>query len=68
MHICYVSFDQIFRALRSILHGLVAFLAACNRHRLRYDIDVSILVDIGLETSQAYPNTSKPELNRFDFT
>ncbi|KAL1560845.1 hypothetical protein AAHA92_11014 [Salvia divinorum] len=27
-------FSQIFRALRSILHGLVAFLAACNRHRL----------------------------------
>ncbi|XP_057792711.1 uncharacterized protein LOC131009414 [Salvia miltiorrhiza] len=27
-------FSQVFRALRSILNGLVAFLAACNRHRL----------------------------------
>ncbi|CAH9060476.1 unnamed protein product [Cuscuta europaea] len=27
-------FSQIFRALRSILNGLVAFLMACNRHRL----------------------------------
>ncbi|KAL1555490.1 hypothetical protein AAHA92_11219 [Salvia divinorum] len=27
-------FSQIFRALRSILNGLVVFLAACNRHRL----------------------------------
>ncbi|KZV44824.1 hypothetical protein F511_09867 [Dorcoceras hygrometricum] len=29
-------FSQIFRALRSILNGLVAFFTACNRHRLRY--------------------------------
>ncbi|KAH6835983.1 hypothetical protein C2S53_002145 [Perilla frutescens var. hirtella] len=27
-------FSQVFRALRVILNGLVAFLAACNRHRL----------------------------------
>ncbi|GFP79596.1 hypothetical protein PHJA_000103100 [Phtheirospermum japonicum] len=27
--------SQLFRALRSILHGFVAFFAACNRHRLR---------------------------------
>lgn len=27
-------FSQIFRALRSILHGFVAFFTACNRHRL----------------------------------
>lgn len=27
-------FSQIFRALRSILNGLVAFFTACNRHRL----------------------------------
>lgn len=26
---------QIFRAIRSILNGLVAFLTTCNRHRLR---------------------------------
>nr|GMC90034.1 Envelope glycoprotein like [Ipomoea batatas] len=29
-------FSQIFRALRSILNGFVAFFMACNRHRLRY--------------------------------
>lgn len=27
-------FSQVFRAVRSILNGLVAFFAACNRHRL----------------------------------
>ncbi|EPS63101.1 hypothetical protein M569_11686, partial [Genlisea aurea] len=27
-------FSQVFRALRSILNGLVSFFAACNRHRL----------------------------------
>ncbi|CAA3017396.1 uncharacterized protein LOC111396826 [Olea europaea var. sylvestris] len=27
-------FSQVFRALRSILNGLVAFFVACNRHRL----------------------------------
>ncbi|XP_038985249.1 uncharacterized protein LOC103718522 isoform X3 [Phoenix dactylifera] len=27
-------FSQIFRALRSILYGFVAFFATCNRHRL----------------------------------
>lgn len=27
-------FSQVFRAVRSILHGFVAFFAACNRHRL----------------------------------
>ncbi|XP_009626830.1 uncharacterized protein LOC107823708 [Nicotiana tabacum] len=27
-------FSQVFRALRSILYGFVAFFAACNRHRL----------------------------------
>ncbi|XP_052178059.1 uncharacterized protein LOC127791918 isoform X2 [Diospyros lotus] len=27
-------FSQIFRAVRSILHGFVAFFTACNRHRL----------------------------------
>ncbi|XP_073150792.1 uncharacterized protein [Henckelia pumila] len=27
-------FSQIFRALRSVLNGLVAFFTACNRHRL----------------------------------
>ncbi|XP_004502046.1 uncharacterized protein [Cicer arietinum] len=27
-------FSQIFRALKSILYGLVAFFTACNRHRL----------------------------------
>ncbi|KAI5406822.1 uncharacterized protein LOC127083451 isoform X1 [Lathyrus oleraceus] len=27
-------FSQIFRALKSIVYGLVAFFAACNRHRL----------------------------------
>lgn len=30
------SFFQIFRALRSILYGFVAFFSTCNRHRLRY--------------------------------
>eukprot|EP00256_Glycine_max_P054902 XP_014621882.1 uncharacterized protein LOC100798882 isoform X2 [Glycine max] len=29
-------FSQIFRALKSILYGFVAFFTACNRHRLRY--------------------------------
>lgn len=29
---------QLFRALRSILHGFVAFFTACNRHRLRCHI------------------------------
>lgn len=33
-HLWY--FYQIFRALRSILNGFVAFFATCNRHRLRY--------------------------------
>lgn len=28
---------QVFRAVRSILNGFVAFFAACNRHRLRLD-------------------------------
>ncbi|KAE8708079.1 Small ubiquitin-like modifier 1 [Hibiscus syriacus] len=28
-------FSQVFRALRSILNGFVAFFTACNRHRLR---------------------------------
>lgn len=32
----YGLFYQIFRALRSILNGFVAFFATCNRHRLRY--------------------------------
>ncbi|XP_024959745.1 uncharacterized protein LOC112500486 [Cynara cardunculus var. scolymus] len=27
-------FSQIFRAIKSILYGVVAFFAACNRHRL----------------------------------
>ncbi|KAI3916778.1 hypothetical protein MKW98_026249 [Papaver atlanticum] len=27
-------FSQIFRATKSIIHGFVAFFAACNRHRL----------------------------------
>ncbi|KAM7498351.1 hypothetical protein LguiA_022765 [Lonicera macranthoides] len=27
-------FSQVFRAVRSILHGFVAFFTACNRHRL----------------------------------
>ncbi|KAI4383242.1 hypothetical protein MLD38_009106 [Melastoma candidum] len=27
-------FSQVFRAIRSILNGLIAFLVACNRHRL----------------------------------
>ncbi|XVF81575.1 hypothetical protein PTKIN_Ptkin15bG0165500 [Pterospermum kingtungense] len=27
-------FSQVFRAIRSILNGFVAFFAACNRHRL----------------------------------
>ncbi|XP_071726034.1 uncharacterized protein [Rutidosis leptorrhynchoides] len=27
-------FSQVFRAIRSILHGFVAFFTACNRHRL----------------------------------
>ncbi|KAL0327986.1 UNVERIFIED_CONTAM: hypothetical protein Scaly_2231200 [Sesamum calycinum] len=30
-----VSSYEVFRALRSILHGFVAFFTACNRHRLR---------------------------------
>ena len=29
---------QVFRAVRSILNGFVAFFTACNRHRLRYAI------------------------------
>jgi hypothetical protein len=29
-------FFQIFRALRSILYGFIAFFSTCNRHRLRY--------------------------------
>lgn len=29
---------QVFRAVRSILHGFVAFFTACNRHRLRFDL------------------------------
>ncbi|XP_024030714.1 uncharacterized protein LOC21388316 [Morus notabilis] len=29
-----VLFSQVFRALRSILNGFVAFFTACNRHRL----------------------------------
>ncbi|XP_010913391.1 uncharacterized protein [Elaeis guineensis] len=29
-------FSQIFRALRSILYGFVAFCATCNRHRLSW--------------------------------
>lgn len=29
---------QVFGALRTILNGLVSFLIACNRHRLRYDL------------------------------
>ncbi|KAK4276082.1 hypothetical protein QN277_019071 [Acacia crassicarpa] len=29
-------FSQIFRALRIILNGVAQFLAACNRHQLRY--------------------------------
>ncbi|RVW97376.1 hypothetical protein CK203_026344 [Vitis vinifera] len=28
-------FSQVFRAVRSILNGFVAFFTACNRHRLR---------------------------------
>ncbi|KAF2292321.1 hypothetical protein GH714_019081 [Hevea brasiliensis] len=28
-------FSQVFRALRSIFYGFVAFFTACNRHRLR---------------------------------
>ncbi|GMN53781.1 hypothetical protein TIFTF001_022902 [Ficus carica] len=30
-----VLFSQVFRALRTILNGFVAFFATCNRHRLR---------------------------------
>ncbi|KAG8069041.1 hypothetical protein GUJ93_ZPchr0005g15869 [Zizania palustris] len=29
-------FSQIFRAIRSILNGILVFFASCNRHRLRY--------------------------------
>ncbi|XVF21031.1 hypothetical protein REPUB_Repub12eG0055600 [Reevesia pubescens] len=31
-------FSQVFRAVRSILNGFVAFFTACNRHRLRCHI------------------------------
>ncbi|KAL8239375.1 hypothetical protein R6Q59_015942 [Mikania micrantha] len=30
-------FSKIFRAIKSILYGVVAFFAACNRHRLRLE-------------------------------
>lgn len=40
----YDLFYQIFRALRSILNGFVAFFAACNRHRLRYEMSLLALI------------------------
>lgn len=36
-HIC-IALLQVFRALRTILNGVVAFFVACNRHRLRCGI------------------------------
>ncbi|KAK3013932.1 hypothetical protein RJ639_009421 [Escallonia herrerae] len=35
-------FSQVFRAVRSILNGFVAFFTACNRHRLRFDSAFSL--------------------------
>ncbi|KAG0609805.1 hypothetical protein M758_7G015300 [Ceratodon purpureus] len=41
-------FSKIFRAIRSILNGLVAFLTACNRHRLSiYNEVVACLFRLG---------------------
>ncbi|KAI3703984.1 hypothetical protein L1987_74185 [Smallanthus sonchifolius] len=31
-------FSKVFRAIKSILYGVVAFFTACNRHRLRLDL------------------------------
>jgi hypothetical protein len=31
-----VKCGQVFRAVRSIVNGFVAFFTACNRHRLRF--------------------------------
>ncbi|KAG6406996.1 hypothetical protein SASPL_129976 [Salvia splendens] len=47
-------FSQIFRALRSIFHGLVAFLAACNRHRLRSDIQFDLCIRWKFLTQDSY--------------
>ncbi|XP_024401137.1 uncharacterized protein [Physcomitrium patens] len=42
-------FSKVFRAIRSILNGLVAFLTACNRHRLSiYNEAVACLFRLNL--------------------
>ncbi|KAL9228325.1 hypothetical protein vseg_003918 [Gypsophila vaccaria] len=62
-------FSKVFRSLRSIMYGLIAFLDTCNRHRLstsnhlsEYISRVSGLSTPRLVTSQrALPEDSSPE-------
>ncbi|PSS14357.1 Envelope glycoprotein like [Actinidia chinensis var. chinensis] len=53
-------FSQIFRALRSILNGVVAFFAACNRHRLSiYNHAVKLIQRLAQPTRRSRPGDSK---------
>ncbi|KAG6502001.1 hypothetical protein ZIOFF_041888 [Zingiber officinale] len=47
-------FSKVFRAIRSIFYGFVAFFTACNRHRLRYsdwieDLTIGCVRNISVE-------------------
>lgn len=37
---------QVFRAIRSILYGFVAFFTTCNRHRLRYGLSYKLFLSL----------------------
>lgn len=48
-------FSQVFRAIRSILNGLVAFFTTCNRHRLSiYNHTMDFLLRLALLVKSAH--------------
>lgn len=54
-------FSQIFRAVRSILNGFVAFCTACNRHRLSiYNHMREIIRRLSRSTQRSWPTDSRP--------
>ncbi|OAY85250.1 hypothetical protein ACMD2_04147 [Ananas comosus] len=53
-------FSQVFRALRSILYGFVAFFATCNRHRLSiYNHIRGFLLRVSEATQTRHPVASQ---------
>lgn len=53
-------FSQVFRAVRAILNGFVAFFAACNRHRLSiYNHVLEFVRRLSLTRKRSHPSDSR---------